>query len=64
MENTHTEDLVALAELAAQVSRSSCQDEGDEDAFAIFTTYNVEAEAGGAALDTHPARLAGVVILS
>lgn len=61
---TYAKDLIAFAELATQVSRSSSQDEGDEDAFTIFTPHNIEAEASGAPLHANPAGLAGVVILS
>lgn len=61
---TYAEDLIALAELTAQVSRSSGQDEGDEDALTIFAPHNVEAEAGGAALHANSTGFAGIVVLS
>lgn len=61
---TYAENLVALAKLTAQVSRSSSQDEGDEDALTILAAHDIEAEAGGAALHANPAGLAGVVVLS
>lgn len=40
------DDLVAATQLSAQISRSSSQDEGDEDSFAILTADNVESQAG------------------
>lgn len=46
--STHRQDLVSSPQLPAQVSGPSCQDEGDEDALAVFTAHDVEAQARGA----------------
>lgn len=48
---TYRQDLVTALQLSAQVGRAARQDEGDEDALAIFTTHNVEAQAGGALVE-------------
>lgn len=45
---THREDAVSPPQLTAEVSRASSQDEGHEDALAIFPSNDVEAQAGGA----------------
>lgn len=45
---THREDAISPSQLPAEVSRASGQDEGHEDALAIFPTNDVEAQAGGA----------------
>lgn len=48
---TYRQDLVTALQLPAQVGRAARQDEGDEDALAIFTTHDVEAQAGGALVE-------------
>ncbi|TNN38218.1 hypothetical protein EYF80_051617 [Liparis tanakae] len=44
-------------QLAAQVGRPSCQDEGDEDAFPVLPANDVEAQARGALVQQHLPRL-------
>lgn len=48
---THRQDLVTALQLSAQVGRAARQDEGDKDALAVFTTHDVEAQAGGALVE-------------
>lgn len=48
---TYRQDLVAALQLSTQVGRAAGQDEGDKDPLAIFTTHDVEAQAGGALVE-------------
>lgn len=50
---TDRENPVTPPQLSTQVSRPPCQDEGDEDAFPILPTDDVEAQACGAFVQQH-----------
>lgn len=59
----YREDLVPLPQLPTEVRRAASQDEGDEDAFTILATHDVEAQARGAPMDHNPPRFSGDVLL-
>lgn len=59
----HREDLVPLPQLPTEVRRAPGQDEGDEDAFTVLATHDVEAQARGSPVDHDPPRFSGDVFL-
>lgn len=51
MVSTYRQDLVSSAQFSTEVGRPSSQDEGDENAFSIFSSHDVEAQSGGALVE-------------
>ena len=50
------DDLVTTSKLAAQIGRSTGQDERDENAFSILTAHNVETQSSSTFRQHHRAR--------
>ena len=59
----YREDLFPLPQLSTEVRGAAGQDEGDEDAFTVLATHDVEAQARGAPVDHNPPRFSGDVFL-
>lgn len=55
----YTEDLVALVQLSAEVSRPPCQDERDKDTLSVLPSHNVESQTSRASVDQNSTRLPG-----
>lgn len=53
---TYRENLIPFPELSAEISRSSRQDERDEDALTILASHDVEPQPCGSTVDDDTAR--------
>lgn len=57
MRVTHREEAISFPQLPAQVSRTSCENEGDENSLSVLSTYDVKAQTCGSTVQHHFPRL-------
>lgn len=55
----YRDEAVSFPQLATQICRSPCQDEGDEDALSVLSTHYVEAQACRPSVEHHLPGLSG-----
>lgn len=54
---SHAQDLISLAEFTAQICRTSCQDERDEDSLTILSSDYIKAQTRGSSVDHNTPRI-------